>query len=156
MPIVVPLPGGDLELARLILGINGTLAFDGELLPGVEEHVLALRERIDIVMVSGDTFGTARRVASRLAVELRVLDPVDQGMQKRHIARLLGPASTVMIGNGRNDAPALAEVALGICVVGPEGASRHAVEASDLVVASPELALDLLLHPRRLISTLRR
>ena len=156
MPIVVPLPEGDLELTRLILDINGTLALDGELLPGVEGRIVALTARVDVVMVSGDTFGTARRVANRLGVDLRVLDPVDQGMQKLRIARLLGCESTAMIGNGRNDASALGEVALGICVVGPEGASRHAVEASDLVVASSELALDLLLHPRRLVSTLRR
>ena len=156
MPIVVPLPEGDLELTRLILDINGTLAIDGDLVPGVEERVRALTTRIDIVMVSGDTFGSARRVASRLGVNLHVLDPADQGMQKLQIARLLGPASTAMIGNGRNDALALAEVALGICVAGPEGASRDAVEASDLLVASPGLALDLLLHPRRLVSTLRR
>jgi P-type E1-E2 ATPase len=154
--IVVPLPDADLELTRLILDINGTLAIDGDLVPGVEERVRALTTRIDVVMVSGDTFGSARRIADRLGVGLHVLDPVDQGMQKLRIARRLGPAATAMIGNGRNDANALAEPALGICVVGPEGASRHAAEASDLVIATPELALDLLLHPRRLVSTLRR
>jgi P-type E1-E2 ATPase len=153
--IVVPLPGAELELTHLLLDLNGTLAVDGEPAPGVAERISALSARIEMLMVSGDTFGSAPRVASRLGVPVHVLDPMDQGVQKLRIARRLGLRSTAMLGNGSNDAPALAGVALGICVVGPEGASRRAVEACDLIVGSPEGALDLLLNPRRLVSTLR-
>jgi soluble P-type ATPase len=50
----------------------------------------------------------------------------------------------------------LEEAALGIAVLGPEGLAVPALLAADVLVASIEDALDLLLNPRRLIATLRR
>jgi soluble P-type ATPase len=61
----------------------------------------------------------------------------------------------VAIGNGRNDVNMLAEAALGIAVMGPEGTSSEAVRAADVVVMSINEALDVLLHPERLKATLR-
>jgi len=48
------------------------------------------------------------------------------------------------------------EPALGIAVVGPEGAAGAAVGAADVVVTDIRTALDLLLRPRRLVATLRQ
>jgi soluble P-type ATPase len=45
--------------------------------------------------------------------------------------------------------------ALGICVIGDEGAAREAIDASDVIARDIESALDLLLQPRRLVATLR-
>lgn len=50
----------------------------------------------------------------------------------------------------------LAAAALGIAVLGPEGLATEALQAADLVVGQVEDALDLLLHPTRLLATLRR
>jgi len=61
----------------------------------------------------------------------------------------------VAIGNGANDAAMLQEAALGIAVLGPEGLAAEALLAADVVVASIEDALDLLLRPHRLVATLR-
>lgn len=69
--------------------------------------------------------------------------------------RGLGAASVVAIGNGSHDEQLLRIARLGIAVVGAEGASLRAVQAADLLVTSPLDALDLLLHPRRFIATLR-
>ena len=49
----------------------------------------------------------------------------------------------------------LQEAALGIAVLGPEGLAAEALLAADVVVASIEDALDLLLRPHRLVATLR-
>jgi P-type E1-E2 ATPase len=155
-PLVVALPEGPIELSRVVLDLNGTLALDGRLLPGVASRVRNLRRRVDLLLVSGDTFGTAHGVARELDIPLRELEPLDQAGQKLRIVRQLGARSLAMIGNGRNDASALAEVALGICVIGPEGAAREALCASDIIVGSPESALDLLLNPARILATLRR
>ena len=46
--------------------------------------------------------------------------------------------------------------ALGIAVVGPEGASVEAVQSANVVCRSILEALDLLLDERALIATLRR
>ncbi len=68
----------------------------------------------------------------------------------------LGPERCVAIGNGANDAAMLEAAALGIAVVGPEGAAASAVGNADVVCTSITDALDLLLDERALIATLRR
>jgi soluble P-type ATPase len=50
----------------------------------------------------------------------------------------------------------LSSAALGIAVLGPEGLAVEALRAAHVVVARIEDALDLLLHPQRLVATLRR
>jgi soluble P-type ATPase len=49
----------------------------------------------------------------------------------------------------------LGEAALGIAVVGPEGAASASLAAADVVCGSILVALDLLLEPRALAATLR-
>lgn len=49
----------------------------------------------------------------------------------------------------------LREAALGIAVVGREGAACAAVRAAEIVVTRIQDALDLFLMPTRLIATLR-
>ena len=49
----------------------------------------------------------------------------------------------------------LREAALGIAVVGGEGAAAAALREADVVVTDVLAALDLLLNPRRLMATLR-
>jgi len=154
--IVIPFPEGDLVLRHLVLDLNGTVAVDGAVLPSVRDQVARLRERLDIVLVSGDTFGTAGEASAQLGVRRIELAPLAQGTAKLAIVNELGVSCTAVIGNGRNDAPALGAAAVGICVVGHEGAARLAVDAADVVVADVTRALDLLLSPVRLVATLRR
>jgi soluble P-type ATPase len=45
---------------------------------------------------------------------------------------------------------------LGIAVAQAEGAAAQTLQAADLVVRDIADALDLLLHPQRLVATLRR
>jgi len=61
-----------------------------------------------------------------------------------------------MVGNGANDAAALRAAALGIAVIGPEGASAEALVAADVVCTSILQALDLLVDEQALTATLRR
>jgi len=62
----------------------------------------------------------------------------------------------VAIGNGANDVAMLSEAAHGIAGLGPEGLAVSALLAADVLVASIDDALELLLNPKRLIATLRR
>jgi len=154
--IVVPLPDGGLVLRTLVLDLNGTIAVDGALLPGVGEQISRLRERLEIVLVSGDTFGSASDVSARLGLRRIELAPFAQGTAKLAIVNKMGPSTTVVVGNGQNDAPAIEAAVLGICVIGPEGAASVAIGFADVVVTSISAALDLLLSPVRLVATLRR
>ena len=61
----------------------------------------------------------------------------------------------ICIGNGSNDAAILKEAAIGICVLGKEGASVRALMSSDLAITDINSALDLILYTYRLITSLR-
>lgn len=146
-----------LQLAHLVLDVNGTLALDGSLLPGVAERTAALREVLEVHLLSADTFGQLDGIAHTLGVAalgLEVGQPEPQ--QKLDVVRCLNAATVVAIGNGANDVAMLREAALGIAVLGPEGLCTEALAAADVIVGSIDHALDLLRYPKRLIATLRR
>jgi len=153
-PLTVQVPGAEaLVIEHVVLDINGTLTDRGRLIAGVESRVRALAHELSLHLATADTFGGAAEVAARLTVELhRVAD----GEDKRLLVERLGPAATAAIGNGRNDVPMLRAAALGIAVVGPEGASGPALQAADLVAGSILDALDMLADARALQATLRR
>jgi soluble P-type ATPase len=94
-------------------------------------------------------------VAGELGIDLQRLDAGDEAAQKAAFVERVGAANAVAIGNGANDAAMLAAAALGICVLGGEGAATSAWSAADVVAGDIRTALGLLLHPRRLLATLR-
>lgn len=152
----LPIPGRPaLRLAHLVLDYNGTLALDGKLLPGVAERLAALAERLDIHVITADTFGMAAVETGTLPVTLQVVGVGDQAGAKRALVESLGRGCVVAIGNGANDRFMLEDAALGICVLGGEGAATPTLMASEVVVRNIGDGLDLLLHPGRLAATLR-
>jgi soluble P-type ATPase len=153
-PIVVAVPGErPVVLSHLVLDFNGTLAEDGNLLPGVAARLRKLGRQLRIVVVTADTFGKARSALKGLPVEVEI---VESGQDKLRLLKRLGPSHTVAIGNGRNDVPIMQKAALGIVVLGPEGAAGQAVQAADILVRDIRDGLDLLLQPLRLKATYRR
>lgn len=154
MSITVPVPGTrDLRLDRLLLDANGTLSLDGMLLSGVAERIAVLRDRVDIYILTADTFGTLRQ----LCVALGGIDGrlVKTGKEKERFLMSSEPNHCAAIGNGANDGLLLAGAALGIAVMGPEGAAPATLAAADVVCTDVLSALDLLVHPQRLSATLR-
>ena len=152
----IDIPGRDvLEIRHLVLDMNGTLSLDGELLGGVAERIEALRGKLEILIITADTLGTAQQIAAGLGVQLHKIDAARQPEQKLAFIKQLGYQTTAAIGNGANDVLMLKKAVLGICIVGPEGAAWESVSACDVVVSDINAALDLLLKPKRLIATLR-
>ena len=131
MTLAIPIPGGeDLRLDHLMLDVNGTLTNRGALLDGVTAAVAKLRPSLDINLVSADTFGTLDSIADVLrATGVRA----GSGDDKLRKLDELGPQRTAVIGNGANDVLVLGAAALGIAVIGPEGASSAAIRAADVV-----------------------
>ncbi len=157
MSIHIDIPGWrTLDLTHLVLDLNGTVTRDGQPLPGVAERLAALSARLAIHLVTADTQGRAEALGAELGVPLALIAPGDEAGQKLALVERLGAGRAAAIGNGANDARMLAAAALGIAVVGPEGAAMVALQAADVVVSRIEDALDLLRYPRRLIATLRR
>lgn len=154
----IALPGAsDLLLAHLVCDVNGTLAVDGQVLEPVRERLGQLATQLQIHLVSADTYGTLGELvaALRYAGVSVQMERVTQGEDKAAYVRALGPEQVVALGNGVNDVGMFRLVRLSMAVCGSEGLAHEALQAATLVTPGPEVALDLLLHPRRLIATLR-
>jgi Cu2+-exporting ATPase len=96
------------------------------------DAVAALHELgVQVVMLSGDNEATAKRIAAQLEIDT-VIAEVLPGDKATEIAALQRAGKKVaMVGDGVNDAPALAQADLGIAI----GAGTDvAIETADLVL----------------------
>lgn len=119
--------------------VLGYIALRDELDPTAQDSVHELaRLGVDAVLLSGDSAATTRAVADELGIrrfESR-LTPEDKA---EYIHGLQTDAGSVaMVGDGVNDAPALARADLSITVA---GGSDIAGETSDVVLVRHDLAL---------------
>jgi len=154
--IEIPIPGfKDLEIKYLVLDYNGTIAFDGRLIDGLKERILALSEKIEIHVVTADTFGMAKKELKDLPVTLTIISEGDQDTKKMNYVWDLGPSFTACIGNGRNDQLMLQQSELGIVVIQDEGACTKLIVTADIACKDINSALDLFMNPTRLKATLR-
>jgi Cu+-exporting ATPase len=106
------------------------------------------------VLLTGDSEATARRVAAEVGIE-RVLAEVYPGDKAAEVRRLQAAGETVaMVGDGVNDAPALAQADLGIAI---GTGTDVAIEASDLTLVSGDLraAVDAIRLSRRVLATIK-
>ncbi len=93
----------------------GVLGFSDELAPGVLEGIAALtRDRIPVVMVTGDREAAARHVARQVGIQ-----EVHAGLSPQGKLALIQELQKTgkhvgYVGDGINDAPALASAELGI------------------------------------------
>lgn len=107
--------------------------------PNIRNAISTLKEQnLDIVMLTGDHENSAKRVAADLGIDhyFSNLKPEDK---LKHVDALSQEKGLVMIGDGINDAPALARASVGIAM-GKVG-SATAVEASDVVFLNDNLEL---------------
>jgi P-type E1-E2 ATPase len=149
----IEIPGrAPLDLAHVVLDVNGTLTDRGAPIEGVAERLELVGEVLRVHLLSADTFGTLAEVASIVGA---TATQIASGQDKRRVVEELGSTRCAAVGNGVNDAAMLEAAALGIAVVGPEGAAGEAVRAADVVCGSILDALDLLLDEQALRATLR-
>ena len=155
--IELNIPGrGSLRLEHLVTDVNGTLAMDGQLIPGVAKQISALRDRLTIHMLTADTHGRQALIDQQLNLNAVRIQPGNESEQKAEYVRKLGSESVIAIGQGTNDAGMLKEAALGICVMSQEGIATGALLSADLLMPSITAALELLDKPLRIIASLRK
>ncbi|MDP3478761.1 MAG: hypothetical protein Q8R88_03260 [Desulfoprunum sp.] len=154
--LTIDIPGGQtLQLSHLALDFNGTIAIDGEVIAGVPERLIKLAGLLQIHVITADTHGTVAEKLAGLPCSLSIIPAEEQDMAKLHAISTLDPQRVIAIGNGRNDRLMLQGAALGIGLLGSEGACTAALLAADLLCTDIRDALDLLLQPKRLQATLR-
>lgn len=98
--------------------VVGLVALADTIKENAKETIDALKSmQIEAVMLTGDNQRTANAVASKLGID-RVIAQVLPQEKEEVIAKLKGEGKTVvaMVGDGINDAPALARADLGIAI----------------------------------------
>jgi P-type E1-E2 ATPase len=154
--IAIDIPGfRALRLAHLVLDYNGTLAVDGELLPGVAAAITALAAEMHVHVITADTFGRAAAELAGLPVDIVITAATAQAEAKLAFVTALGADNVVAVGNGRNDRRMLEAAALGIALIQREGVSAESLCGADVVATDILDAFALLKHPQRLVATLR-
>ncbi len=144
------------RLRHIVLDVNGTIAKDGLLLEGVRELFAELESKLAIHLVTADTHGNQEKLDKLLGLTAVRIPSGDQAQAKLEYVERLGRDGVVAVGNGANDAAMLEHAALGIVVLGPEGSAAACLTKADVVVSDIRHGLELLLHPKRLVATLRR
>lgn len=154
--IELDIPGrGWIQLEHLVCDVNGTLALDGSLIPGVAQWLRPLRDRLQVHLVTANSQGRQASINQQLNLTAVCLTPGDEVEQKAAYVRQLGAERVAAIGQGANDASMLQAAALGIAVLSPEGLALPALLAADLVVPDIRSAFELFENPLRIIATLR-
>jgi Cu2+-exporting ATPase len=116
--------------------IVGALGVADELRPESHEAVDALHSlRIDVVMITGDAEGVAEAVAADLGID-RVFAGVRPEHKSERVADLQRQGRVVaMVGDGVNDAPALAQADVGVAI----GAGTDvAIASAGVILASDD------------------
>lgn len=143
---------GIIELQHAVFDVNGTLAVDGTLIPGVVDRLLILRERLSLHALTAGTHGNIPDLERAAGFPFQI---IASGEEKLRYVEQLGPAGVVAFGNGMNDVGMLRLAAIGVAILAGEGVAIGALLAADVLAAGPVEAIDLVLHPMRLIATLR-
>jgi soluble P-type ATPase len=155
--IELTIPGrGELRIEHLVTDVNGTLALDGVLLDGLPKLLDALRERLQVHLLTADTHGRQAIIDQQLNLSAVRIKGGNEAGQKAVYVKNLGADSVIAIGQGANDALMLKASALGICVMSREGVAVETLLGADILVPDIFAALDLLDNPLRLIASLRK
>ncbi|HEY8852603.1 MAG TPA: heavy metal translocating P-type ATPase [Gemmatimonadaceae bacterium] len=117
--------------------VVGVIAVSDSLRPTSREAVRKLQQmEIEVVLLTGDRFPTAKAIAEEVGIQRVVAEVLPQD-KVAEIRRLQAVGRVVaMVGDGINDAPALAQSDVGISM--PKG-TDIAIEASDIALMRSDL-----------------
>ena len=129
-PVLVSAEGSYLGLLTLSDSIRRT---------SQEALQMLRRMRLKLVMLTGDSSQTAEKVGSELGLAETVADllPEDKVEAIQSLRNELGKVA--MVGDGLNDAPALATADVGIALGGTAGGTDQAIESADITLLGGDL-----------------
>jgi len=143
---IAPLAGAAAELSRkghspLYAAVDGRLAglflISDPVIPTARHAIAALHEQgIETLMVTGDDRRTAEAVAEEVGISHVVAEVLPEGKLAALKAARARYRPIAFVGDGINDAPALAEADVGLAI---GRGTDVAIEAADVVLMSDDL-----------------
>jgi Cu+-exporting ATPase len=147
------------------LQLAGWLAFGDRAKPGAAEAIATLaRQGVRSVLISGDNAGAAHHLAAELGIaevhaevlpadKARQVAALRDGLQQQHPG-----AAVAMVGDGVNDAPALAAADVGIAMAPAGGGSEVALQAAGITLlrGDPRAVADAIDISRRTHAKIRQ
>ncbi|UBM10926.1 heavy metal translocating P-type ATPase [Cupriavidus metallidurans] len=137
--------------------VLGLVAFGDALKPGAAAAIARLREAgIRTVMLTGDNAGAAARVGKQLGLDEVQAEVMPEDKAARVVAlKRGGEAVVAMVGDGINDAPALAAADVGIAMSTGTDVAMHAAGIT-LMRGDPALVADALAVSHRTVRKIRQ
>lgn len=130
-------PGGfDLYL-RKNGSYKGGLRISDALRPDAKETIARLHEMgYKTILLSGDRKEKCERIAAQLGIDTVFAEQTPE-QKNQHLSALMETAPTAMVGDGINDAPALARAAVGISL---SESTQIAIQSANIILSNNKLS----------------
>ena len=113
------------------------IAVSDPIKPSTAEAVAALHNLgLEVAMITGDNKGTANAIAAKLGIDTVVAEVLPEGKVAAIEKLQLGARVIAFVGDGINDAPALARADVGVAI---GTGTDVAIESADVVLMSGDL-----------------
>ena len=155
--IAIHIPGrAQYQIEHIVFDVNGTLCLDGILIEGVQKRFQALKEQVQVHLVTADTYGKQNEHDRVLSTSAHILQPGNESEQKAKFVEGLLADAVIAVGQGANDAGMLKKAAIGIAILSREGLAVESLLAADLILPDIQSLFECLENPRRLVASLRK
>ncbi len=116
--------------------LRGLIALQDKLRPQAQETITQLNQKgLEVVLLTGDRQVVANKVAAELGIK-QVFAEVKPDQKAAIIKSLQEPGVVAMVGDGINDAPALAQADVGISI---QGGTDVAMETAGIILMKKNL-----------------
>jgi Cu+-exporting ATPase len=115
----------------------GWIDLEDSLRPEAKEVVNFLKGKgLKTILLSGDRYAKTRKIGEALGIDVVIAEQTPE-QKLQTVAQLTAAAPTVMVGDGINDAPALAKATIGISM---SEATQLAVQSAQVVLMNGGLS----------------